>query len=231
MKCLIYARVSTDKQDVTNQLDACTKWCAERYPDTPVEVFRDPDTSSRLPIEKRLALSSLLDIIKKGDVFVVFKLDRIARDIIEMVTIHRLIECRGAKVHSISEPDLQGWMLGIFGALAQKEREDISLRIKSAHKARKDRTERYGEVPYGFKVKGNMMRTAKNKGQPIQLVHNPKEVALLREIDRLRAMNTPWRQISEIVNQLGYRNRREQPWSHERLYRIHSNWQQNWESK
>lgn len=236
MKCIIYARVSTDKQDVKNQLDLCAGWCQQKYPSAQAEVYQDPDVSSRLPIEKRPALASMLEKIRKGDVVVVFKLDRIARDIVEMVTIYRMIEVKGAKVYSLSEPDVQGWMLGIFGALAQKEREDISMRIKAGLKARRERHERTGHVPYGFKVKGGIFRTPKNRGTPLELVHEPSEMRVLREMERLRALGESWRRVAEILNELGYRtrtgvysNRGGGPWTHHGALKIYRAWEQNQE--
>lgn len=230
MKCIIYARVSTDRQDVTNQLDLCVRWCKDNHPNAKVEIFQDPDTSSKLAIEKRLALSEMLAQIRKGDIVIIFKLDRIARDIVEMVTIYRLIEMKGAKVHSLSEPEISGWMLGIFGALAQKEREDISLRIKAALKVRKERGERVSGLPYGYKVKDSLFRTPKNKGTPLPLVQNPKEIRILREVERLVASGTSWRCMAVLLNELGYRTRRGTPWSHDVLYRMYQHHLRNQKS-
>lgn len=213
MRYIIYLRVSTDRQDVEMQNHHANNYINLVNEGSEVITFSDPETSSRTPMANRQGLQAMLKGLKKGDVIVTFKLDRLSRDIIEMVTIHRLIESRGCKIYSIGEPNIESWMLGIFGSLAQKERENISQRTKAALASKKAKGERLGHVPYGHR--------ANNKGF---LEVDISEAEILKRMYNLRLEGMTFRQIAETLNNEGHCNREESPWTHGATSRVYKNY-------
>src|SRR3989442_11210899 len=78
-----YARVSTDDQDTAVQVAALKKAGCER-------IYREKASGGRWD---RPELHRLLDQLRKGDVLVVWKLDRLSRSLRDVLTImERLAE-------------------------------------------------------------------------------------------------------------------------------------------
>ena len=224
MKYCIYARVSTDEQDTAPQEDNCLAYVNRiNLNGNKCIVYQDPDTSSRLPIEKRLGLKKMLDELKKGDLVVTSKLDRLSRDIIEMVTIYRKVVANGAKIHSLAEPNIEEWMVGIFGSIAQKERENTSQRIIATFKSKRANGERVGRIPYGYTLLKEMKRTEENKHEKILLKPEPKEMEVLNCMIKLRSELATFREIAKTLNDLGYKNRENNRWWHSAVARIYTN--------
>ncbi len=224
MRYIIYIRVSTDMQDISTQRDNCIEYI-NSIKDKPAQIieFQDPEVTTRIPMANRKGLQSMLEFIKKGDVVITPKLDRLSRDIIEMVTIHRLIVSKGGRVYSLFEQETEDWMLGIFGSLAQKERSDISQRIKASLRAKRLRGERVGHIPYGYMLTKKIKRTDENKGEAIMIKENLEEIEVLVEMERLRGLGVSFRKMATLMNEGGYRNRDGQPWTHSAIARVWDN--------
>ena len=117
-----YARVSTKIQETHLQIDALTK--------AGVEVIYQEKTSS---VGERPELRKLLDRLKNGDVLVVYRIDRIARSLKDLLVILEHVQTVGANIKSLTEPLDTTGALGIFivqilGAVAQLERSIIRER-------------------------------------------------------------------------------------------------------
>lgn len=90
-----YARVSTQDQDLSIQLDklasaGCTVVRQEKV-----------SGSSR---SGRTELSTLLDFIREGDTLVVTKIDRLARSVADLQDIVKLLRERGADLKALDQP-------------------------------------------------------------------------------------------------------------------------------
>jgi len=223
MRYLIYLRVSTDQQEVAHQATHCVAYvqCQHNYTDH--LVYEDPDTSSRLPIKDRIGLCKMLEDVTKGDTVVVAKLDRISRDIVEMVNICRDIRNKGAEILSLAEGIVADWMLGIFGSIAQKEKEDVSHRTKKTMSSMRERKERVGHIPYGFKLLRDIKRTKDNKSEKILIIENPDEILVLKEMQKLRAKGETFRQMAQSLNSSKLFNRDSRPWNHSSVSRVYKN--------
>jgi DNA invertase Pin-like site-specific DNA recombinase len=99
-----YARVSTNEQDTTAQASALKAAGCER-------IFREKATGGRW---NRPELQRLLDHLRKGDVLVVWKLDRLSRSLKDVLTIMERIQeakagfripHRGDRYHNASRPN------------------------------------------------------------------------------------------------------------------------------
>ncbi len=87
-KCVLYSRVSTEKQQCLNQVLEMTEY-TKRSDLEIVKTYQDDSTSSRKEISQRTQLSQMLHDanLKKFDVLVVSSIDRIARNTKECIEI------------------------------------------------------------------------------------------------------------------------------------------------
>ncbi len=228
MKYLIYLRVSTEKQSVEMQKQTIFNYLNSKHRDGAYtyELFSDPDVSSGKDILKREGLQQMLKSIQKGDIVVVYKLDRIARDILEMVGTYRKITGElGATVHSLNDPHCDEFSVGLMGVLAQKERSDIRTRTRNALKTKKANGERYsGQLPYGYTLHETHMVPIKvgdqivfKKGVLVQAKTEQAAIELMREC---QAAGSSYGEIAKILDNRGYKNRQGKPFQKMTVYRI-----------
>jgi DNA invertase Pin-like site-specific DNA recombinase len=101
---------------------------------------------------KRPQLENCLRVLRRGDVLVVWRLDRLGRSIIELVTIARDLADRGIELRSLTESidtTTAGGRLvfNVFAAVAQFERDIISERTRAGLKAARLRGHKGGRKP------------------------------------------------------------------------------------
>jgi DNA invertase Pin-like site-specific DNA recombinase len=123
-----YCRVSTDKQGASiaaqeQQLKAAG--CEI--------VYKDEDESGAK--RNRPQLNKALEYIRKGDVLIVCKLDRLTRSLVDLLDILKKLEAAGAAFRSLgetfeTESAAGRMMMNMVGCFAQFEREVIVERIK-----------------------------------------------------------------------------------------------------
>ena len=111
-----YARVSTKDQETTLQLDALSNAGV-------LEVRQERGSS----VGPRPELQKLLAQLQPGDTLVVYKMDRIARSLKDLLSILDRIKASGAAIRSLTEPldtssPLGIFMIQILGAVGQLER-------------------------------------------------------------------------------------------------------------
>ena len=121
-----YARVSTDGQTVTAQVDALKAAGAD-------SVFREVASGAKTD---RAQLRRLLDQLTAGDVVTVTRLDRLARSTRDLLNTLAAITGKGAAFRSIGD----AWadtttahgrlMLTVLGGLAEFERELIRFQAR-----------------------------------------------------------------------------------------------------
>lgn len=136
-----YARISTQEQSLNLQIDALKKaGCEDRY------IYQDTVSGSK---STREGLDQMLQYLRRGDVVVVWKLDRLARSLKHLVELVADFDKRGIGLKSIQEnidtETASGKLfLHIFGALAEFERELIRERTLAGLKAAADRGRKGG---------------------------------------------------------------------------------------
>jgi len=133
-----YIRVSTDKQDRTNQKHEILEY-ANKEKMGNVD-FIEETISSRVKFEKR-DISNLILMMKDGDTLLVTELSRIGRSTMEIMSVFKTLVEKGVKTHIIksnfkigAEEDkiTSAVLIFAFGLAAELERELISQRTKSA---------------------------------------------------------------------------------------------------
>ena len=149
MKCLIYTRVSTDRQENDNQI-AQLKEYSEKSGWDIVNIITDV-CSGGTTAEQRQGLSKVFALAnrKKFDVLLFWSLDRFSREgsrkTLEYLT--RLDSC-GIKWHSYTEQFISSCgifadaIISIMAALARQEK----IRIQERTKAGLERAKRKGKV-------------------------------------------------------------------------------------
>ncbi len=137
MKAALYLRISTDKQEIENQLTPLKKFAKGRGLKV-VQVYRDMATGKN---SNRPALNKMLKDAHRHafDVIVVWALDRLSREgMSRTVQLIEMLERMGIGVISYSEPYLdttnelaRNILLAVVSTLAKAERERISERTKA----------------------------------------------------------------------------------------------------
>ncbi len=134
-----YARVSTQDQDTALQLDALARLgCSV--------VFEEKGSGATRKGRKELA--RCLASLRKGDTLCVYKIDRIARSLFDLLDILHHLERVGAAIKSVTEPldttnPMGVFMVQILGAVAQLERSMIRERSIAGQRSARER----GRVP------------------------------------------------------------------------------------
>src|SRR3982751_5607452 len=121
-----YARVSTDDQDTAVQVAALKKAGCER-------IYREKASGGRWD---RPELHRLLDQLRKGDVLVVWKLDRLSRSLRDVLTIMERLGESGSGFRSLTEAidtttPAGRMMMQMVGAFAEFERAMLKERTKA----------------------------------------------------------------------------------------------------
>jgi DNA invertase Pin-like site-specific DNA recombinase len=216
MKALGYLRVSTDKQaDSGLGLDAqraSVTACASRLRLPLHDVFVDAGTSGSLAIEDRPVLLEAVAALKRGDVLIVAKRDRLGRDVIAVAMIERLVAKRGARIVSAAgegteNDDPTGMLMRrLIDSFAEYERALIAARTRAALQAKRRKGERVsGIIPFGYRL-GDDGRT---------LLADDQEQAAMAAIRALRAAGTSLRAVADELNRRAIRTRSGTPWRFE----------------
>jgi DNA invertase Pin-like site-specific DNA recombinase len=120
-----YVRVSTIEQNPQLQVDALVKEGVDQR-----HIFQDSKSGATT---KRIALQEMFEFIKEGDTIVVWKLDRLARSLSDLINIMNLLKEKKIGLKSLTEhldtTTPNGMLLfHLFGSIAQFEREIIRER-------------------------------------------------------------------------------------------------------
>ena len=137
-----YARVSTHEQNPDLQLDALRAAGCEK-------VFIEKASGAQ---RDRPELKAALAYMRERDVLVVWKLDRLARSVKQLIETVENLDARGAGFRSLTEAidtTTAGGRLvfHIFGALAEFERSIIRERTKAGLDAARARGRTGGRPP------------------------------------------------------------------------------------
>jgi len=148
MKVAIYIRVSTKKQDETNQLPRLREIAASRGYDIVAEYSDEASAKDA----NRPAWKELMEDASKHrfDAILVTKLDRVMRSLVQLNITMSNLQTYGVKLicADIGEIDYSTPMgkvqMQIIGAIAEWEREIIVQRTKEGLEARKAKGVRLG---------------------------------------------------------------------------------------
>lgn len=201
MNGIIYTRVSTGEQaesgaGLAAQVAAIEAHAA-RNGITITGRFEDAGVSGAADIEDRPGLAAAIGALRRGDVLLTAKRDRLGRDVMLVMTIERMVGRRGARIVScdgIGNGDgaADQFMRTIMDAAAQFERGLIRARTKAAMHAKRKAGERTGEVPFGWAL-----------GTDGKLVPVAHEQEVIRRIEALRADGMSYRAVAQVLTDAG----------------------------
>jgi len=160
-----YARVSTQDQNLDLQTDELTKLGCQK-------IYQEKISSGK----ERTQLIKMIENLREGDSVMVWKLDRLARSLKELINLVETFRLKKVNFTSIKDSidtsTLQGrLLLNIFGSLAEFERDTIRERTKAGLSAAKAR----GRM--GGKKKG-LSPEAKKKAETAVMLYKQKKSAV-----------------------------------------------------
>lgn len=207
-KDAVYARQSLDKKDslsIETQIDM-----GLGRADEGAEVYRDKGYSGKntdRPDLQRLKADIEANKIKR---VIVYRLDRISRNIADFYQLYQLMEVHKCEFVSISEQfdtstPMGRAMMGILIVFAQMERESIQERVKDNYYFRIEEDGRWpgGPAPKGFD-------NARTRDRKPTLVPNADIEMVKLAFDWYgNDANTSLGQVARKLYEMGYRSNRE----------------------
>ena len=142
-----YARVSTQDQDLSLQLDALEGAGCQK-------IYQEKITGS---IRERPELKKMLEQLREEDIVVIWKLDRLARSLKDLVGLVNEIQEKGGALQSLNDQidtttPHGKFTFHVFAALAEFERDIIMERTRAGLAAARARGRRGGR-PKGLSKK------------------------------------------------------------------------------
>lgn len=162
-----YARVSTEEQSLQMQIDALVRH------GVPANNIAKEKVSAARAV--RPVLEGILDGLRHGDTLVVYKMDRIARSLVDLIDKMTRIEKAGAGFRSLTEQidtSTPGGRLifHVLGALAEFERDLIRERTRTGVKAALARGVRFGQEPKLSPKDVERAQKMRDKGMSIRAI-------------------------------------------------------------
>lgn len=222
MNIAAYCRVSTDKSDQINSLEAQKNFFKEyaaKGSHNLVRLYADEGISGTKTRNRREFLCLMADA-QKGlfDMVVVKDISRFARNTVDLLQNIRTLKSLGIETTfltaNMSVLGQSEFVLTIFGALAQEESANTSKRIKFGKKVNAEK----GRVPnlvYGYD---------KPSDTCFDMKINREEAGIIQQIYRWYTVNGyGTSKIANLLNDKGLKTKRCCRWSQNAVSRILSN--------
>lgn len=222
MNIAAYCRVSTDKADQLNSLEAQKQFFTEytqRTGDNLVRLYADEGISGT-KIKNRKEFLRMMADAQQGlfDMVVVKDISRFARNTVDLLQNIRKLKALGIETQfltaNMTSMGNSEFVLTIFGALAQEESANTSKRVKFGKKLNAQK----GRVPnlvYGYD---------KTIGDYFHLAVNQEEAAVIRQMFQWYAQEgCGAAKISNMLNARGIKTKRGCQWSQNAVCRILTN--------
>lgn len=213
-----YIRVSTDEQadkgnSLFEQQERLDAYCKAQGWEVPTFYIDDGYSAKDL---KRPQIQQLLNDVreKKVEIVITTKLDRLCRNLLDLLQTVKLLDNHNCKYVSSSESfdtsnSIGRMTLQLLGTFAEFERERISERVKD-----------------------NMLSIAKNSDKVItqpcfgyelvdrQYVINEQEAECIRFMFEMAEQGHGHRMIAKMVNERGVTTKRNKPWDQINVKRL-----------
>lgn len=222
MKLAAYCRVSTDKEDQLNSLEAQKQFFTEytqRTGDVLVRLYADEGISGT-KIKNRKEFLRMMKDAEQGlfDMVVVKDISRFARNTVDLLQNIRKLKSLGIETQfltaNMTSMGNSEFVLTIFGALAQEESANTSKRVKFGKKLNAEK----GRVPnlvYGYD---------KTIGDYFHLTINETEANAIRQIYQWYTQEGYGAsKIASMLNDRGLETKRNCQWSQNAVCRILTN--------
>jgi DNA invertase Pin-like site-specific DNA recombinase len=218
----IYVRQSLDKKDsisVETQIDECiVKVGTASY-----KVYSDKGYSGKNT--SRPGFKEMMADLTTGaiDQIIVYKLDRISRNVVDFVNMHETFTKHGASFISCKEGFDSSTQLGrllmmMLISFAQFERESIQERVKDNYYSRGSKgLYMGGRAPYGF----NKIETHHNGIKTYTFEENSEQASYVRMMyEKYAYTDMSLGQLSRYLNELNVLSAEEKRWDNSKISRI-----------
>lgn len=145
MACIAYVRVSTEDQSTCTQKASIEdRHKVERW-------FEDEATSGAIKAKDRLGFKELMQYVREGDTVVVYAIDRLGRNTVDVLETVDALKAEGVAVVSVREgfdmsTPMGKAMLTMLSAMAELERSNIKERQMRGIKRAKAEGKALGRV-------------------------------------------------------------------------------------
>lgn len=161
-----YARVSTQDQNLSMQLDALKAQGCEK-------IYQEKASGAKV---ERPELTKLIEHVREGDTVIIWKLDRLGRSLAHLVDLVGQLEDKGVGLISLNDPvdttTAQGRLVfRIFASLAEFERELIRERTQAGLLSARRRGQKLGR-PTG------LSKDADNKARIAETLYKEKHLSV-----------------------------------------------------
>lgn len=214
-----YVRCSTNKQDhsLEAQEDKIRAMAMVRGVELSEVIIDRDEFSGDL---KRPGIQRIIEMVKRREVsaVIITKLDRLTRSTRDAIELVELFGKRGVALVSIgesldTESPMGRFFVRMIASLGELERETIGERTSAVMQSLKSKGMPTGKAPYGFRTQGRTAPSVnKPKGESLPLVEDESEQHTLTVIRQLRDEGRSLREISDALNEAGYRTRSGTPW-------------------
>lgn len=199
--CIIYARVSTDKQEVSvdAQIAKGREW-AKLHQMEVIGEFTDVASGAK---DSRQGMESAVKLAcKEKATLVCYSLSRLSRSTIKAIELITQLSKCGSKFFSLTDGELENltpqgeFMLTIYASVAQLERRMIGQRTATALRYLRSKGQNiYSKIPYGWNLHGKM------------LVKNEQEQNVIARIISLRIDGASLGEIADKLNSEGVKSK------------------------
>ncbi len=204
-RCVLYSRFSPrpggESESIKMQEGEMREFCRSNGWAV-CNVFSDENASGSDP--EREGLWSAMDAVPKGGILLVWKMDRLARDLYLNEALHRHAAKHKFTIQAVRDGPVDDSAEGVLirqvlAAAAEYERRLIQARTSVAmkrHQKEGRRMSRY--APFGYDVSSE---------DSTRLVENSEEQTILKTMHDLRKVGFGWRTIAQKLTDGGYRPR------------------------
>ncbi len=199
-RVIVYTRYSPrrnaeESQSCETQLAYCEQWAFKNG--LPVAGrYRDEAVSGS--DEDRPGMWAAIDALGKGDTLLVYKLDRLARNVYLMECVRRAVEVKGGVIAAV-EGDVEGngpeavMIRQVLSSISEYERKIIALRTKYAMLHHQRQGRRMGKnIPYGWSLDPNDEK---------RMIPNEAERKAIEAVFELRAGGATQDEIVAALNE------------------------------
>jgi DNA invertase Pin-like site-specific DNA recombinase len=232
MKAAIYARVSSDKQDVDLSISAQLRALREYAERNKFEIVREyvdeaesGRTASRPAFKEMIALARTKE--PPFGTILVWKLNRFARSRADSITYKTLLRNKGIEVTSINEPvddSPTGRLIeGVIESIDEFYSANLGQDIRRGMRENATRGFFNGSrPPYGFrKIKVRDGERERNKLEPE--AEDSSSVSTVRRIFDMASKDLGCKEIAKTLNKEGCRTSNGQRWGRTTIYKVLSN--------
>jgi len=218
---IIYTRFSphktkNNKHESCETQEALCRTLAKAEKLNVIKTIHDPDISGKDEYRENLWLA--INMMKKGNVLLVYKRDRLARNVYLSEQINRSVKKKGGRILAVAG-DIDGdgpeqeLIRQVLAAISEYERKLISMRTSHAmkHHQRSGRA-MSSQCPYGWKFHP--------EDKTKMVIDKVEKIAVKRIMFLHYKTESTQREIARIMNHESPKVCRGEEWSHKLIGRI-----------